>query len=275
MANEHRSAGGHGGGIASSASLARSGTLAVNGLSQLAVRSYTSVRLTHRHDFNQVVLPLAGALHLETCGGSADVTNLNVAVISSEVEHAFYARQDNKLVVIDAYGDMPIWDLARHQVVFRLDASMRGLLDFARNSPPWLYEDEGFRTNLGNLFLYALSGPLGSAEDREPLALMRAIEFMRMHFGERISVEDIADAGNVSLASLHRLFRQWCGTSPAKYLVRVRLEHAQTLLSSGKRSIAQVAVDCGFSEQSALTRAMVRELGVSPASCRSPRSRDH
>lgn len=275
MANERRSAVGRGGRSASGASLARSGTLAVNGLSQLVLRSCTSVRLTHRHDFNQVVLPLAGCLHIETRSGSSDVTNVNVAVISSDVEHAFYARQDNKLVVIDAYGDMPMWDLARRQVVFGLDAGMRSLLDFARNSPPWLYEDEGFRTNLGNLFLYALSGLLGGGEDREPLALMRSVEFVRMHFGERISVEDIADAGNVSLASLYRLFRQWCGTSPAKYLTRLRLEHAQILLVSGKRSIAQVAVDCGFSEQSALTRAMVRELGVSPASCRLPRNTAH
>src|SRR5262249_58159167 len=115
MANERRSAVGRGGRSAPSASLARRGTLTVNGLSQLVLRSCTSIRLTHRHDFNQVVLPLAGCLHLETCSGSADVTNLNVAVISSDVEHAFYARQDNKLVVIDAYGDMPMWDLARRQ----------------------------------------------------------------------------------------------------------------------------------------------------------------
>ncbi len=255
MANEHR--------------------LAVNGLSRLALRSYTSVRQAHRHDFNQVVLSLAGGLHIETSSGSAEVTGLHVAVISSDVEHAFYARQDNKLVVIDAHGDMPMWDLARPQPVFRLDAGTRHLVDFARNSPPWLYEDEGFTTNLGNLFLYALSGALGGGEERKPVALMRSLEFMRMHFAERISVEDIADAGNVSPASLHRHFRQWCGTSPGKYLTRLRLEQAQTLLSSGARSIAQVAVDCGFSEQSALTRAMVRELGVSPASCRLPRNRAH
>ena len=252
MANEHRGAAGP---------------------SRLALRSYTPVRQTHRHDFNQVVLSLTGGLHLETSSGSVEVTSLHAAVISSDVEHAFYARHDNRLVVIDAYGDMPMWDLARRQPVFRLDASVRHLVDFARNSPSSLYEDAGFTTNLGNLFLYALSGSLGSGEDRKPLALMRSLEFMRMHVGERISVEDIADAGNVSPASLHRHFRQWCGTSPAKYLTRLRLERAQTLLSSGTRSIAQVAVDCGFSEQSALTRAMVRELGVSPASCRLPRNR--
>src|SRR5882757_1795498 len=247
------------------AALDRTGRVALFGKQRLAVRTYAARPLTHSHSFNQIILPLTGTLHLETGAWSRDVTTRNVAIISADIEHAFSAMGDNRFIVIDVQGEAAIWQAARKQGVFQSDASIRGLLEFARSSPVWLYEDDGFRTNLGNLFLYSLTGIIQEKEAHEPRALLAATEFMRLRFGERISIQDIAEAANVSEASLHRLFAIWCNISPAKHLSRLRLEHAQTLLSSSRKSIAQIAVDCGFSEQSALTRAMVRETGTTPA----------
>src|SRR5882757_2806594 len=90
---------------------------------QLGVRTYAASRLTHSHSFNQIILPLTGTLYLETEAWSRDVTTLNVAIISADIEHTFYAMGDNRFIVIDVHGKAAMWDAARKQGVFQSDAS--------------------------------------------------------------------------------------------------------------------------------------------------------
>jgi AraC family transcriptional activator of pyochelin receptor len=63
---------------------------------------------------------------------------------------------------------------------------------------------------------------------------------------------------------LNRGFQQVFGTSVFSYLRACRLEHARDLLESKKMSVTEVALEVGYSQQSAFSRAFIKHFGTSP-----------
>jgi AraC family transcriptional regulator len=60
-------------------------------------------------------------------------------------------------------------------------------------------------------------------------------------------------------------FQRFEGCSVGEYLRRLHVSRARALLAEGRTSLAQVARECGFYDQSHLTRVFRRYLGVTPA----------
>ena len=67
-----------------------------------------------------------------------------------------------------------------------------------------------------------------------------------------------------SSRTLARVFQQELGTTPGKYVERVRVEAAATLLSQRQASVATVARLCGFGHPENLRRSFHKTLAVSP-----------
>ena len=94
--------------------------------------------------------------------------------------------------------------------------------------------------------------------------LNRAIEFIHAHLSEDISLESLAGAVGLSPFHFARLFKRSTGLSPHQYLLRCRVERARGLLMRAKASIAEVAIEVGFCDQSHLAAHFKRVYGVSP-----------
>ena len=82
------------------------------------------------------------------------------------------------------------------------------------------------------------------------------------------TTEAMARTANVSVSRLHALFREELGASPHGWLLDCRLKRACALLAATNRPVAEIALATGFSEQSALTRAMRRVLDTTPSAYR-------
>lgn len=94
--------------------------------------------------------------------------------------------------------------------------------------------------------------------------LKQAIDYIQAHLTQDVSVEAIADYLGISRYYFCRLFKQSTGFSPHQYVIRCRVERAKQLLLQRKKSIADIAIACGFTHQSHLTRHFKRLLGVTP-----------
>ncbi len=94
--------------------------------------------------------------------------------------------------------------------------------------------------------------------------LNRAIEFVHAHLAEDISLDSLAGAAGLSPFHFARLFKRSTGVSPHQYVLRSRVERARGLLMRSKASIAEVAVEVGFCDQSHLAAHFKRVYGVSP-----------
>lgn len=102
--------------------------------------------------------------------------------------------------------------------------------------------------------------------DRE---LAVATELMHDRLATGLSLAELAGAVGLSESQFARAFKARLGVPPHRYLVSLRLDHAQRLLRTTELPIAAVAAACGFAHQEHLTRVMRARLDTTPAALRS------
>jgi AraC-like DNA-binding protein len=81
---------------------------------------------------------------------------------------------------------------------------------------------------------------------------------------ERGAVEKVAKACALSRSHFSRAFKNTTGFSPHDWLRREKLSKAEQLLRDRRLTIYQIALECGFADQSYFTRLFRRVKGVSP-----------
>ncbi|MFN8436261.1 MAG: methylated-DNA--[protein]-cysteine S-methyltransferase [Cytophagales bacterium] len=104
-----------------------------------------------------------------------------------------------------------------------------------------------------------------STEEINYQKITKAIEFLTTHFKSQPSLEQIAEHVHLSPFHFQRLFTNWAGTSPKKFLQYISVEHAKQLLLTHKSSVIQTAYDTGFSGSSRLHDLFVNIEGMTPA----------
>lgn len=95
-------------------------------------------------------------------------------------------------------------------------------------------------------------------------ALREVEEYIHVHLDQNIALADLAEVSHLSEFHFARLFKQTTGLSPHQYVIHQRIERAKRHIAEGRLSLAQIAIDVGFSDQSQLTRHFKRLVGVTP-----------
>ncbi|NED15955.1 GlxA family transcriptional regulator [Streptomyces sp. SID9124] len=101
---------------------------------------------------------------------------------------------------------------------------------------------------------------------REPLREVQ--HWITEHPGADLSVEALAARARLSPRHFARAFQAETGTTPGRYVDRVRLEHARRLLENTTDGVAGIARSSGYGTPEAMRRAFVRALGSGPAEYR-------
>jgi AraC family transcriptional regulator len=98
--------------------------------------------------------------------------------------------------------------------------------------------------------------------------MSRVLVFVQAHLDQDLSLEALAHQAGFSASHFARLFRHTTGASPHQFVLRQRIERAQRLLTEQEMPLACVARACGFADQSHLTQAFKRHLGLTPRAYR-------
>jgi AraC family transcriptional regulator len=93
----------------------------------------------------------------------------------------------------------------------------------------------------------------------------KAVEVIRQRITGPLSVESVAEEIGTDRFRLNRAFLKFKGCCAAEFIRAHRVEMAQRLLVQTDRPIVIIASECGFSDQSHMTRAFRITLGVTPA----------
>ncbi|MFI2203493.1 GlxA family transcriptional regulator [Streptomyces sp. NPDC020192] len=101
---------------------------------------------------------------------------------------------------------------------------------------------------------------------REPLREVQ--QWITEHPAADLGVESLAARARLSPRHFARAFQAETGTTPGRYVDRVRLEHARRLLEDTADSIEEISRASGYGTPEAMRRAFVRTLGASPAEYR-------
>lgn len=95
--------------------------------------------------------------------------------------------------------------------------------------------------------------------------IAKAIDYIRSNFRLQPNLDEVAEKVHLSPAHFQKIFTEWAGTSPKKFLQFISLEHAKNLLKEEKASLFDTAFETGFSSTSRLHDLFVKVEGMSPA----------
>jgi len=91
-----------------------------------------------------------------------------------------------------------------------------------------------------------------------------AIDYIKLHFQEQPSLDEIAAVVGLSPFHFQRLFSDWAGVSPKKFIQYLSLEHAKQLLKNNHATLLDAAYETGLSGTSRLHDLFINIEGMTP-----------
>lgn len=239
----------------------------VPGAFMLSLRGYGALESPHLHEHAQLVLPLSGSLNIDISGQSAQLDRRLAAYVDKNFPHAQQSHGENQFLIVDLESShlepwvadylascrfLKLVPEANHLIDYMGGMLVKGPVPISRIQlwTPLLLDA---LTGQGLPPRSRLAG-LISAIDSDPF-LNWTTEFMAQQVG-------------MSVSRLHAVFRNELDTTPHAWLAHVRLGRVQHWLATTNLSIAEIAYRGGYADQSALTRAMRKATGLTPAAFR-------
>jgi transcriptional regulator GlxA family with amidase domain len=94
--------------------------------------------------------------------------------------------------------------------------------------------------------------------------IQKALSYAKQNLKRNLSVDDLADAANLSRRQFSRAFRAETGQTPAKAVETLRVEAARSMIEDGSHSLDVVARENGFTDPERMRRAFIRAFGQPP-----------
>lgn len=107
-----------------------------------------------------------------------------------------------------------------------------------------------------------------ATDGKIPRWLLTAKDFIHVEFAFNPTLNEIAAAANIHPVYLSRIFRRHFRCTVAEYIRRLRVESACNALTKSNKSLVEIAVSCGFSDQSHFSRNFKRIMNVTPTEYR-------
>ena len=95
--------------------------------------------------------------------------------------------------------------------------------------------------------------------------IAETIDFIKNNFKSQPNLDEVAEKVHLSPFHFQRLFSEWAGTSPKKFLQYITVEHAKKLLKENQTSLFDAANETGLSGTSRLHDLFVNIEGMTPA----------
>lgn len=90
------------------------------------------------------------------------------------------------------------------------------------------------------------------------------LRYIKEHFSEKITLDDIVKELNYSISFLNKRFKQETHTTFIDYLNRYRLQKSMDMMQSGTMTFQEIAWHCGFADYKYFSNTFKRQLGFSP-----------
>ena len=95
--------------------------------------------------------------------------------------------------------------------------------------------------------------------------IAQAIDFIKANFKEHPNLDEVAEKIHLSPFHFQRLFSEWVGTSPKKFLQYTSIEYAKSLLKEDHMTLFDTAYETGLSGTGRLHDLFIKMEGMTPA----------
>lgn len=142
------------------------------------------------------------------------------------------------------------------------------LVPTIRGTPGWFLSSKApIKTPEKELIgLLGLMHPIETPEDQKTHfgQLQSAMNYIEENYTYEIKAETLAKTAQMSVPHFNRIFRQVLRISPMEYVLSLRIEESQRLLSTTEYSVGKIAAQIGFFDQSHFTKRFRKVTGLTP-----------
>lgn len=135
---------------------------------------------------------------------------------------------------------------------------------YVSTKTPLRYEDGSIVGTTGVMY------PVLTSDDRAAYfrELAPVVAHIEAHFRSELSMKEMAAMAKLSSTQFNARFRELLRMSPSEYILKLRVEIAQKLLSTSNKSLAEIAGEAGFYDQSHFTKRFRKVTGMTPLAYR-------
>lgn len=193
-----------------------------------------------------------------------------------EFMHLYFSDEHLKQLALKVFDIDPRM-LQLPELTFTNDAATEALFRHCMAKSDWQNGNEHLAmeqvTNtilvsmLQNMNITKLTAPVKGGLSPKTAALV--CEYMQANFNRQVYLAELAELAQLSEYHFCRMFKQSMAQTPQAYLLAIRIEQAKLLMRTDHESVADIAVQCGFANQSHMGRYFKKLVGLSPRQYRS------
>lgn len=120
------------------------------------------------------------------------------------------------------------------------------------------------RTSLLAVLLDLLDLNLPTPSPAYEARVRKAIDWAETQKSNPVTLDQLAAVAGLSLSSFKHVFKEVAGIPPHAFILRTRIDHAQTLLRKGEGTVTDIAFACGFPSSQYFATAFKRITGITP-----------
>ncbi len=159
--------------------------------------------------------------------------------------------------------------------VLEKGAEIRDLLElhlYIKGKPGWCITTKlplrGRNGEIVGLVGISKDIPIPETQDSGFKELAEAVEYIQTHYGRRLKIESLAGMCGLSVYQFERRMKRVFRLTAGQFIIKTRIQTACELLRSTDASVVDIALKCGFSDQSAFTRQFKITTGMTPTQYR-------
>jgi AraC family transcriptional regulator len=211
-----------------------------------------------RHQGDIAIIP-AGTVHRCNWNTSVEFTIL-------AIEPALLQQVGQDFINPDRIELLPQFMNESDSLIQGIFSTLRAELEFGKIGGDLLIDNLKITLAIYLLRNYCATQPKLSSFSGglSRLTLQQVTEYIHEHLHQDLKLIELSAIAQLSPYYFLRLFKHHTGFTPHQYILTQRIEQAKHLLQHSKLSIAEIAVQTGFSDQSHLTRCFKRRFGVTP-----------
>ena len=109
---------------------------------------------------------------------------------------------------------------------------------------------------------------LKNSREKERKPVLEAISYIRGHYSEKLSLEEISERSGFNMNYFSELFKKETGKTFTAYLAEVRMEEAKRLLRDTGDAVYEIAEKVGYKDAKFFSQQFAKIVGIKPAEYR-------
>jgi AraC family transcriptional regulator len=158
------------------------------------------------------------------------------------------------------------------ELTYTNDAATEALFRHCMATSDWLSGDDHLAMEqVTNTILVSMLQNMGITKPTAPIkgglspkVTTLVCDYMQANFHRQVYLAQLADLAQLSEYHFCRMFKQSLAQTPQAYLLAIRIEEVKLRIRSKQDNVADIALQCGFSNQSHMGRYFKKLVGISP-----------